>query len=116
MKTVLVVDDDQGIRDTVKAIIEKAGYRVVLGIDGDDCLRKVESEKPDLILLDIQMPGTPVRKIVRQVHKIKVIYLTGMQESDAEKLGLLDSENVVGFVKKTFNVADLIRTVKEILD
>ncbi|MGF3555142.1 MAG: response regulator, partial [Thermoplasmatota archaeon] len=50
-KTILVVDDEQDIRDSVKLILEKNGYKVESAVDGDDCLKKVSKLKPDLILL-----------------------------------------------------------------
>ena len=63
-KKIMVVDDEPDIRATVKTVLEKNGYKVVTAVDGDDCLKKLKKEKPDLILMDIMMPGTPVREVV----------------------------------------------------
>ena len=57
-KTILVVDDEPDIRQSVKTILEVNGYGVVTAVDGDDCLQKVSEYKPDLILLDIMMPDS----------------------------------------------------------
>ena len=113
VKTVMVVDDDPDIRDSVGQILRKIGYDVINAVSGDDCLEKLQSEKPDLILMDIHMPGTPIRAVVRKITNIKIIYLTIVAMPDAEKMGLLEPKNVVGFISKPFNVNDLIRTVKE---
>jgi len=64
-KTIMIVDDEADIRETIKTILEREGYNTILAIDGDDCLKKLETVKPNLILLDIMMPGTPVRDIVK---------------------------------------------------
>lgn len=113
MKTVMVVDDDPDIRSTVEKILINEGYEVIDAISGDDCLEKLKEEKPDLILMDIHMPGMPIRAAVRKITNIKIIYLSVVSVSDAEKMGLLEPKNVVGFISKPFNVNDLIRTVKE---
>lgn len=113
MKTVLIVDDDSDIRSTIRSILEKEDYRVLTAVNGDDCLKKLQEEKPDLILMDINMPGTPVRKVVSQIKDIKIIYLTVVLMSDAEKMGLLEPKNVVGFISKPFKVNELVRTVRE---
>ena len=92
-KTIMVVDDEPDIRNTVKLIMEKEGYNVITAVNGDDCLKKVQKVKPNLILLDIMMPGTPVREIVPQLKGIKVVYLSVVRVSEAEKENLMKSKN-----------------------
>jgi DNA-binding NtrC family response regulator len=113
MKTVMIVDDDYDIRKSVAQVLEKNDYNVTFAVSGDDCLEKLKTENPDLILMDIKMPGTPVRSIVRQINKIKIMYLSVVPVSDAEKMGLLTQKNVMGFISKPFNVDDLVRVVRE---
>ena len=55
-KTVLVVDDDAGLRDTLETLLESEGYTVVLATDGLDALRQLEGFRPAVILLDMMMP------------------------------------------------------------
>lgn len=55
--TVLVVDDDAGLQETLVAILEDAGYRVLLAGDGYQALETLTQERPALILLDIGLPG-----------------------------------------------------------
>lgn len=111
-KSILVVDDEPDVRQSVKMILEMNGYRVIEAVDADDCLKKVKEEKPDLILLDIMMPGTPVGEIVKQINDIKIAFMSVVRISDARKQGLLAQENVVDFFQKPFNVSDLIERVR----
>lgn len=61
-KTIMIVDDEQDNLTTVKTVLEKEVYVVLTAISGDDSLKQIQAgTKPDLILMDIMMPGTPVR-------------------------------------------------------
>lgn len=114
-KTILIVDDEKDIRDSVRTILIANGYKVATAVDGDDCLQKVRDIKPDLILLDIMMPGTPVDEIIKQIKDIKIAYMSVVRISDARKRGLCSQSNIVDFFQKPFNVSDLINRVKMIL-
>ena len=112
VKTILVVDDEPDIRQSVKMILEKNGYIVITAEDGDECLDVIKQTKPDLILLDIMMPGTPVAEIVKQISDIKIAFMSVVRISDARKKGLTAQENIVDFFQKPFNVTDLIDRVE----
>jgi len=114
-KTILVVDDEPDIRQSVKMILEKNGYMVITAESGDDCLVKLNDVKPDLILLDIMMPGTPVSEIVKKITDIKIAFMSVVRISDARKKGLCTQDNIVDFFQKPFNVTDLIDRVELIL-
>lgn len=115
-KTILVVDDEPDIRQSVKMILEVNGYKVITAVDGDDCLKKIIGEKPDLILLDIMMPGTPVDEVVKQIKETKIAFMSVVRISDARKRGLCTQDNIVDFFQKPFNVSDLIDRVEMILN
>ena len=114
-KTILVVDDEPDIRESVRMILQMNGYRVLTAVDGDDALVKIQGEKPDLILLDIMMPGTPVSEIVNQIKDIKIAFMSVVRISDARKKGLCTQGNIVDFFQKPFNVSDLVSRVELIL-
>lgn len=114
-KTIMVVDDEPDVRDSVRTILEMNGYRVITAVDGDDCLKKVREVKPDLILLDIMMPGIPIDKVVKQIRDIKIAFMSVVRISDARKKGLCSQDNIVDFFQKPFNVSDLIDRVAVIL-
>jgi CheY-like chemotaxis protein len=108
-KLVMVVDDEQDNIDTVTAILEKLGVETVSASSGGDCLSKVKAmkKKPDLILLDIMMPGTPVKKVVPKLKPIKVAYLSVVNPFEARQEGLLAFDNIVDFIRKPFDTFDL---------
>ena len=114
MKTIMVVDDEPDIRSTVKAILEKEGYKVITAVNADNCMKKLEKEKPDLILLDIMMPGTPVKEIIPKI-KTKIAYLSVVRTSEAEKEDLMKSKNIVGFIQKPFDISELVKRVKKLV-
>ena len=115
MKTIMVVDDEEDIRSTVKTILEKEGYNVVTAIDGDDCLKKMTEQKVDLSLMDIMMPGTPVREVVKKIKDTKISYLTVVRTSEAEKEDLMKSKNIVDFIQKPFDINELAKRVKKLI-
>lgn len=115
MKTIMVVDDEADIRQTVKTVLEKNKYKVVTAISGDDCLKKLKTSKPDLILMDIMMPGTPVRDIIPKIKGIKIAYLSVVRVSEAEKEDLMKSKNIVDFIQKPFDIGTLVKKVKKIV-
>lgn len=116
MKKILVVDDEPDVRETVKIILEQRGYEVITAVDGDDCLNKLHEENPDLILLDIMMPGTPIGDIVEQIEDTKIAFMSVVRISEARKKGLCKQDNIVDFIQKPFDVIDLVRRVELILN
>jgi CheY-like chemotaxis protein len=116
-KLVMVVDDEQDNIDTVAAILEKMGVETVSASSGDDCLSKVKAmkKKPELILLDIMMPGTPVKKIVPKLRSIKIAYLSVVNPFEARREGLMAFDNIVAFIRKPFDAFDLEKKLKVLL-
>ncbi len=112
----MIVDDEPDIRTPVKEVLERNGYKVVTAVNADDCLKKVHAgEKPDLILMDIIMPGTPVREVVPKLGKIKIAYLSVVRNSEAEKKDLMKNKNIVGIILKPFELSELIKKVKKLI-
>ena len=116
MKKILVVDDEPDVRETVKIILEQKGYKVYTAADGDECIKKLNKETPDLILLDIMMPGMPIAEVVKKIEKAKIAFMSVVRISEARKKGLCKQDNVVDFIQKPFDVLDLIQRVNLILN
>ena len=114
-KKIMVVDDEEDIRSTVKSLLEKNRYEVITAINGDDCLQKLAKNKVDLILMDIMMPGTPVKKIVDKIRDTKIAYLSVVRIADAEKEELFRDKKIVDFIHKPFDVDDLLKRVKKLV-
>jgi len=116
MKTILVVDDEPDVRECVKTILENNGYRVITAVDGDDCLNILHEENPDLILLDIMMPGTPVEEVIKQIEDIKIVFMSVVRMPIARRRGLCKQDNVIDFIQKPFDASELIGEVKLIFN
>jgi len=114
-KTIMVVDDEEDNRTTVRAILEKNGYAVITANNADECLEKLKKIKPDLILMDIMMPGTPVKEAIMMIKGTKIAYLSVVRVGEAEKEDLLKAPNIVGFIQKPFDVTDLLEKIKKLL-
>lgn len=116
-KTILIVDDEPDIISVVKTVLLKNGYKVITAVNADDCLKKIKAgNNPDLILMDIMMPGTPVREIIPKLPKsIKIAYLSVVRTSEAEREDLLNVGNIVDFIQKPFDINELLQKVKKIV-
>jgi excisionase family DNA binding protein len=115
---VLIVDDDARIREFVRVNLEMDGYVVREAANADEGLAVLADEPPDLILLDVMMPGVDGWEMLRRVHErhgmgsIPVIMFSGQVESsDGDAL----ARGAQGFLGKPFNPQDLITRTKELL-
>jgi len=94
MFDILIADDDDDIRELVKYNLEKEGYRVQIAIDGLDCLEKIRLKKPDLILLDVMMPGMDGIEVCENLksdetlNDILICFLTARSEDFSQIAGL----------------------------
>jgi CheY-like chemotaxis protein len=113
-KIVMVVDDEPDNISTVRSVLEANGFNVVSAVNGDDCLEKLKKVTPDLILMDIMMPGTPVRDVVKKIKNVKISYLSVVRTSEAEKEELLGQKNIVDFIQKPFDINELVEKVKKL--
>lgn len=92
-KKVLIVDDDTDILDVVTMILESHSYEVIVAHDGIECLDKIKTEKPELLILDLLMPkmdGFAVYKELKstewsEYHNIPIIILTSVREEASRR-------------------------------
>ena len=118
MFKILVIDDEQDVVELIKFILEKDGYTVITAGDGQEGLEKVEKEKPELIILDVMMPGIDGYTVnirlqeKEETQNIPVIVLTAKgQMRDLFALG----SNIMAFMEKPFDPKNLRDKVREIL-
>ena len=115
-KHVLVIDDDTGMLDLVDLIFTRAGSRVSLASDGLDGLRQLYETQPDLVILDLMMPGIDGWEIcrrIRELSQVPVIILTAVDQ-DAELVRSLAC-GADDFVVKPFNPEILLARARAVL-
>jgi two-component system alkaline phosphatase synthesis response regulator PhoP len=113
---ILVVDDERNIVELVKYNLEKEGYEVVCAYDGIEALNVARQERPDLIILDVMLPGTgglDVCRTLRKETKTPIIMATAKSEEIDKILGLeLGADD---YVTKPFSPRELVARVKAVL-
>ncbi|MED0675345.1 MULTISPECIES: response regulator YycF [Aneurinibacillus] len=110
---VMVVDDERPIADILQFTLEKEGYEVVCAYDGNEAVTLAEKENPDLILLDIMLPGKDgmeVCRIIRRTSDVPIIMLTAKDSELDKVLGLeLGADD---YVTKPFSSRELLARIK----
>ena len=120
MKKIMVVDDEDSLRELAKAIFTDAGFEVLEAASGQECLEMLKTEKPDLILMDMMMPGMSGRETVENIRKnpktkgIRIIFLTVARFSETGK-ETLDKLKVLDYITKPFDNDDLVNKVKQLV-
>ncbi|MPY80540.1 MAG: response regulator [Actinophytocola sp.] len=113
---VLVVDDDETVRDVVRRYLERAGFDVDLAGDGDDALRQFAGRSPDLVVLDVMMPGKSgldVCRELRRISEVPILMLTALGEEENRIAGLqLGADD---YVSKPFSPRELALRVASVL-
>jgi DNA-binding response OmpR family regulator len=118
---ILIVEDDKFLRELISQKLIKEGYNILQAVDGEEGLDKIKKEKPDLVLLDLILPGIDGFEVLArakedpEVVKIPVIILSNLgQKEDVEKgmgLGAVDY-----LVKAHFTPGEIIDKMKRILE
>ena len=112
-KTILIVDDEEPIRDILKYNLEKEGYQIIEASDGVTAVNMALEQKPDLILLDIMLPkldGLSVCKRIKNSLNVPILMLTAKDGEIDKILGLeLGADD---YITKPFSVRELVARVK----
>lgn len=116
METILVVDDEPTLLDTLKYNLVKAGYNVRTAEDGLEALQTARATRPNLILLDLMLPGLDgieVCRLLRRESDVPIIMLTARDEEIDKVLGLeLGADD---YLTKPFSLRELLARVKALL-
>ena len=113
MKKILLVDDEEGIQMLYREELQDAGYEVVSAYTGEEGLEKLKSESPDLVILDIQMPGMNGIETLRQMKMDNPdlpIILSSAYTEYKQDLGAWASD---AYVVKSSNINDLKEAVSK---
>jgi DNA-binding response OmpR family regulator len=113
---ILVIEDDHDVSILISTVLEAAGYQIVTARDADTAFRVAHRERPDLITLDMGMPGGGGGLVLDQLRAdpvtmtVPVVVVTGSDLIDKE---LLLEQGAQGYVQKPFEPADLLARVRE---
>ena len=114
---VLVVDDDATVSDVVRRYLERAGYAVTLAADGNAALAAYQRDQPDLVVLDLMLPGVDGLEVCRRLRTrddgVPIIMLTALGTESDRVLGLeLGADD---YVTKPFSPRELVLRVQSVL-
>jgi len=119
-KKILIVEDDKFLRELISMKLQKEGYTIIEAVDGEEGEKKIKEEKPDLILLDLILPGIDGFEVLSRIKEdpavssIPVIILSNLgQKEEIEKglkLGAIDF-----LVKAHFTPGEIIEKIKNVL-
>ena len=114
---VLVVDDDPTVSDVVRRYLERAEYEVVLAADGQGALDAVHAQRPDLVVLDLMLPGIDGLEVCRRLRRddpeLPVVMLTALGDEADRVVGL--SLGADDYVTKPFSPRELVLRVQSVL-
>ena len=113
---ILIVDDDSNICELLRLYLEKDGFDTIIAVDGESAVKLANTEKPDLMLLDIMLPkmdGWQVCREIRKTSQLPIIMLTAKGETFDKVLGLeLGADD---YVSKPFDTKEVVARVKAVL-
>lgn len=119
MPKLLIVDDEEDVREFSSNFFRKRKIDVLTASNGDEALSAIEKQKPDLVLLDIKMPGIDgieiLRRLRRNKENTKVIMVTGRKPEEEDSLQKCHELGIIGYIHKPLELDELEKIVlKEI--
>ena len=112
-RTILVVEDEPTLRETLVEALESDGFRVVAAADGREALARFRAERPDLVLLDLMLPGkdgTEICRLIRAESGVPIVMLTAKSDTVDVVLGLESGAD--DYIPKPFKPKELIARVR----
>ena len=94
MQTILIIDDDAAIGNLEQEVLERAGYAVLRAYSGTEALLLLKDSRPDLVLLDLMLPGLSGEEVLPQLQGISVIVVSA-KTAVQDKVGLLLAKSVL---------------------
>ena len=119
MKNILIVDDEQDIVESLKFVLEAAGYNCYTAIDGEEGLRLAKEIIPDLIILDVMMPkinGYKISRLLKYDSKYKnipILMITARSQEEDKLIG--EETGADEYITKPFDLDDVLKQVEKYL-
>lgn len=114
---ILLCDDHEAIRESVKVILDEPKYDLYFAVDGKEALEKAKAVKPKVILLDIKMPKLSgldiIEKIISLAPEVKIIMISGYEHTEVIKEAL--SRGAVDYLPKSFSGEQLKSAIQNVL-
>jgi len=116
-KRVLIVDDEQDVLDLLEVQLKSEGYGVLKAKSGEACLGILDKEKPDVILLDINMPGMSGWEVCSKIRfnprtkSIPILFVTAKIDDYSQAMGKKGAD---GYIIKPFDTAELVKQIKKV--
>lgn len=119
-KLILIVDDDESVRELIEFIIKKEGFRIEKASDGEEALTKARTVNPDLILLDLMLPKFGGFEILRELQSddtgtIPIVIITGRYTDRSTSEMIKQEPNVRDFIEKPVKPQVLTSLVHKLL-
>jgi DNA-binding response OmpR family regulator len=116
VQKIVVIDDEESVREVVRAYLEKDGFRVFTAADGSEGLALAEKHQPDLIVLDLMLPdisGEQICEEVRSRSDVPILMLTAKASEDERIAGLVAGAD--DYLVKPFSPRELVARVRAVL-
>ena len=115
MTKIMIVDDEPDLREMVNLMLHKEGFDTETAEDGSEFLDKLDGFNPDIVTLDVMMPGLTTSEILKKLKKKKskpkIIFLTVVRYSEEEKEKIYHMGNVVDYITKPFDIDELTERI-----
>lgn len=111
-KKIMLVHDKSDVCSTIKTLLEKNDYEVIIAYNAEECIKKLKNNKPDLILINGIMNRSRVLEVASKLTGVKIAYLI-VDESEEENLKLY--KNVIGFINEPRNINEFLKKIKELI-
>lgn len=109
MQTIAVIDDDIHIGNLLEELLAKEGYHILRAYSGTEALMLLENQKPDLVLLDLMLPGLSGEEVLPKIRNIPVIVLSA--KADVEHKADLLLDGAADYITKPFNTRELLARI-----
>jgi two-component system alkaline phosphatase synthesis response regulator PhoP len=114
---IMIVEDDLDQREMLVLMFHKEGFETETAEDGTEFLNRLDTFNPDIVTLDVMMPGLTTSEILKDLKdkksKPKIILLTVVRYSEEEKKKIMTMGNIVDYIKKPFDLDDFMDAIKK---